>query len=254
MRRVSKQRPPINVSPDGQISRSFSAARREYLGALPRQHAKASFARSEFDKLDKFKLRKVMYREQRSICVFCERKIEEGLPDPPRIDHWKPLSVHHDLALEWKNLYLSCATKKTCDRAKGDNALRCEEQDPDLPWPAEFSYENYLGFTGGGKIYIRADINVDDFVRRALALAIEPQPRGTGYRQSILNLNDRVLVAARFAAIEAERERLEREFRGRTATKAERKQRAAALLREKEFQAFVSVRVAWLRQTCGHGA
>jgi len=252
MRKVSKHRPPIDVSPDGQIPRSFRAAEGEYLDALPSQEERAGFARSEFDKLDKFKLRAVLRIEQRFICVFCERQIEEGYPGP-RIDHWKPLSIHHELALHWKNLYLSCPTPKTCDDAKGNSSLGCEEGDSDLPWPADFAYENLLGFASDGRIYVRTDVNVDDSVRQALALAIDPQPQGVGHWQAILNLNDRVLLAARIAAIDGERERMRRESAGRTATRPEREQRAAALLRMNPFPAFVSVRVAWIRKFLGRG-
>jgi uncharacterized protein (TIGR02646 family) len=252
MRRIPKPWPPADVSPDGQIRRSFVDAEREYLEALPNQVQRAAFARAEFDRLDKVKLRVVMYREQRSICVFCERRVEEGYPGPS-IDHWKPLSGNHQLALRWKNLYLSCPTAETCDDAKGGKSLRCEGSNSDLPWPTDFAYEDILGFTSSGKIYVRMDVNIDDSVRRALALAIDPQPHANGSRPAILNLNHRVLVAARIASIDGERERIAREFVGRHATKPERETRAAALLQMDPFLPFVSVRVAWLRKTLGRG-
>jgi uncharacterized protein (TIGR02646 family) len=193
-----------------------------------------------------------MYREQRSICVFCERRVEEGYPKP-RIDHWQPVSANHQLALHWRNLYLSCPAAGTCDDAKRDNSLRCDEGDSDLLWPTNFDYEDVLGFTSGGKIYVRTNVNIADHVRRALALAIDPQPHANGLRPSILNLNHRVLVAARIAAIDGERERIAREFFGRHATRPERDQRAGALLQMNPFPPFVSVRVAWLRKTLGRG-
>ena len=252
MRGIRKPWPPADVSPDGQNRRRFVDAEREYLAALPNHAERTAFARAEFDSLNKAKLREVMYHEQRSICVFCERRVEEGYPEP-RIDHWKPVSGNHELALHWQNLYLSCPTAETCDDAKGDNSLRCEEGDADLPWPTDFAYEDILGFTSGGKIYIRASVNIDDSVRRALALAIDPQLQANGFRPSILNLNHRVLVAARIAAIDGERERIAREFVGRHATRPERDQRAGALLQMNPFLPFVSVRVAWLRKTLGRG-
>jgi uncharacterized protein (TIGR02646 family) len=219
---------------------------------LENNDAKTDFARSEFDKLDKFKLRVVLYSEQRFICIYCEREIREGFP-VPRIDHWKPLSVYHEFALHWKNLYLSCPHEKTCDDAKGDTLLQYEEGDSDLPWPADFTYENILGFTSGGKIYVRTDVNIDDAIRRALALAIDPQPQANGYRPSILNLNHPSLVAARKAAIDVEQERIAREFAGRHAERLERELRAVDLLQRNPFPTFVSVRVAWLRKTLGRG-
>lgn len=252
MRRVSKPWPPADVSPDGQIQRSFADAEREYLDALGDHQERTAFARSEFDRLDKGKLRAVMYREQRSICIFCEREIKEGYP-APRIDHWKPLSVNHELALHWKNLYLSCTTAGTCDDAKGDTSLRCDEADPDLPWPTELHYENLVGFTSRGEIYVRMDTNVGDDVRRAIALAMDRQSHGAGYRPAILNLNHPALVEARAAAIDAEKSRMSKEFAGRTASKPEREQRAATLLGENPLPAFVSVRVAYLRKSFGAG-
>jgi uncharacterized protein (TIGR02646 family) len=213
---------------------------------------KTEFARSQFDRLDKAKLRAVMYREQRSICVFCERQVAERHPEP-HIDHWKPLSVNHEFALHWKNLYLSCPSLGTCDDAKGDTALRCEDGDSDLPWPTDLPYENLVGFTSGGEIYVRTDANVDNDVRRAVAVVIDKQPHGAGYRPAILNLNHPALVAARAAAIDAERNRIEKEFAGRTASRPEREQRAAALLAKDPLPGFVSVRVAWLRKFLGRG-
>lgn len=109
MRRVSKPWPPANVSPDGQEACTCARAEQDYLAALPTARDRTAFARGQFDRLDKAKLREVMYQEQRSICIYCERGIEEGHP-APRIDHWKPLSGNHDHALCWKNLYLSCPT------------------------------------------------------------------------------------------------------------------------------------------------
>jgi uncharacterized protein (TIGR02646 family) len=109
-------------------------AEQDYLVNLPAALDKTALARVQFDQLDKAKLREVMYREQRSICIYCERTIQEGNPEP-RIDHWKPLSANHDQALCWKNLYLSCPTPETCDNAKGRRPLKWDDADPDLPWP-----------------------------------------------------------------------------------------------------------------------
>ena len=87
MRKLSKPWPPADVSPTGQQQRSFAQAENAYRAALPDEVAPVTFARSEFDRLEKTKLRAVMYVEQRSLCIFCERRIEEVSP-LPRIDHW----------------------------------------------------------------------------------------------------------------------------------------------------------------------
>src|ERR1051325_2629739 len=113
MRKIRKPWPPGDISPDGQLPRSLGDAEREYLAALQNRNERTAFARSEFERLNKLKLREMMYREQRFICVFCERQIGEGHPRP-RIDHWKPLSLNHEFAMHWKNLYLSCPATETC--------------------------------------------------------------------------------------------------------------------------------------------
>ena len=64
-----------------------------------------------------------MYREQRSLCIYCERRVAEGYP-PPRIDHWYPLIRDPGLALRWDNLYLPCPSSETCDSAKRDHPFR----------------------------------------------------------------------------------------------------------------------------------
>ena len=78
-----KPRPPENISPDGQAPRRFVDAEQEYLAALGSRPNKARFARTEFNQLDKAKLRQVMYGEQRSICVYCERRLSEGVHRHP---------------------------------------------------------------------------------------------------------------------------------------------------------------------------
>src|SRR5882672_5137898 len=160
MRGVSKPWSPANVSRDGHAPCSLRDTERDYLAALPPEAERSTHARTRFNQLDKQKLREVMYREQRSICVFCEGPIGEGNPTP-RIDHWRPLSVHPEHALHWKNLYLSCPSAETCDAAKGDRALRWDNADPHLSWPTDVRYEDLVGFTSRGDIYVRKDVALD---------------------------------------------------------------------------------------------
>lgn len=253
MRGILKSRPPRDVYPDGHASASLRDAENAYLTMLPGESNQASFARSEFDRLDKKKLRHVMYREQRSLCIYCEREIGEGHP-PSRIDHWRPLSRNPALALHWKNLYLSCTNPETCDSAKGDRPLRWDDADPDMPWPVDFRYEDVVGFTSFGEIYVRSDVAwLPDVVRRALELAIADRADGTRVRRSIVNLNDPALVKARVAAVRGERRRMEKDFKNRAATRVEREERAARLLGKDRLPEFVSIRVAWLRKPRGRG-
>ena len=165
-----------------------------------------------------------MHREQRAICIYCERGIEEGHP-APRIDHWKPLSGNHNQTLCWKNLHLSCPTPATCDDAKGQRPLKWGDADPDLPWPVDIAYEDMLGFTSRGEIYVRSDANLDSARRKALELAIDDRQDGDRKREAILNLNHPTLVA----------------------------DRASALVVGDPLPQFMSIRVAWLRKTIGKG-
>lgn len=251
MRRLAKPRPPVNVSPDGQAPRSFEDAEHEYLERLPDRNNKVSFARSEFGRLEKSRLRQVMYGEQGSLCVYCERELSE-YDGPPHVEHWRPLSGDPDHALHWDNLYLSCPTMDTCDGAKGGRRLKDDADPDDLSWPTELDYERLVGFTSLGEMCVRDDAHMDDATRRALELAIDDRQHGGIRRRSLLNLNHPTLVAARSAALDSERNWLE-EFDNGTATADEREQRATELLDREQLPPFVSIRVSWLRRRLGRG-
>ena len=252
MRGISKPWPPHDVYADGHDPASLPEAEDAYLAELPRVRNQTSFARGEYSRLEKQKLRVVMYREQRSLCIYCEREIGEGYP-PPRIDHWRPLSVEPGFALHWKNLYLSCPSPETCDSAKGNRPFRWDAADPHMPWPVDRQYEDVVGFTSRGDIYVRSDVALSDATRRALGLAIADYIDGARVRRSIVNLNHPALVAARAAAVDGERRRMERDFRNRTATRDQRDELASQLLDRDSRPAFVSIRVAWMRKTLGRG-
>ncbi len=252
MRRLAKARPPANVSPDGQTPRSFADAERAYLAALPSRPETVRFARSEYGRLEKRRLRQVMYSEQGSLCVYCERELCEN-NGPPHVEHWRPLSRDPQHALHWNNLYLSCPTMDTCDGAKRDRPLKGDDTDPDLPWPIELDYENLVGFTSQGVMCVRDDAHMDEATRRTLELAIDDRQHDGMPQRAILNLNHPTLVAARSAALDSERTRHQRDFENRTATRDEREQRATQLLRREQLPAFVSIRVSWLRGMLGRG-
>ena len=252
MRGLSKPWPPANVSPDGQQPRRFSDAEREYLAALSAATNKARFARAEFDRLDKTKLRQVMHGEQGSICVYCESGLVEN-ESLPHVEHWRPLGGDPEHALHWHNLYLSCATTDTCDGAKRDQPLKADDADPDLPWPTELDYERIVGYGRGGDVYVRNDVQIDGKVRKALELAIDDGEYGGEQRKAILNLNHPTLLESRRAAMDGERTKLERDFRNRTASSEERAERATELLSQHPLPEHISIRVAWLRKTLGRG-
>ena len=252
MRRLSKPWPPRNVSPDGQAPRRFVDAKREYLRALPNRSSKTEFARTEFDQLDKGKLREVLSGEQASLCVYCERRLSEN-GESAHIEHWIPVRGAPKYALDWRNLYLSCATIDTCDGAKGNRRLRWDDADPDLPWPTECDYERLVCFGSDGGMYVCDNVNIDEATRKALELAIDDLEYGGDRRRAILNLNDRTLMERRRAALDSERTRMEKDFGNKHATMDEREERAARLLGRDRLPAFVSIRIAWLRKRLGRG-
>ena len=252
MRGLSKPWPPSNVSPDGQAQRRFADAKREYLAALPSRTNPVKFAEAELKRLDKAKLRQVMYSEQGSLCVYCEQVISEN-DSRPHVEHWHPRSRDPGHALHWQNLYLSCSTKDMCGDRKGDKPLKGDDADPHLPWPTELDYERLVGFTSGGEMYVRDDVYMDEAIRRALELAIDDRQYGGVQRKAILNLNHPTLVEARRGALDSERTRMEKDFRNRTASRDDRDNRASQLLGRDQHPGFVSIRVAWLRKTLGRG-
>ena len=253
MRGLVKRPPPSNVSPDDQAPRRLVDAEQEYLAALPSRTNKARFAKAAYDRLDKTKLRDVMYGEQRSLCVYCEQALSES-DSSPHVEHWRPRSRAPEYALYWPNLYLSCSTRETCGVHKENRPLKADVADPDLPWPTEVDYEELVGFTSGGEMYVREDARMDGATRRALQLAIDDDHQAGGRpRRAILNLNHPTLVAARREAMDSERKRLRRDLEQETASSEERAARASSLLGRGQLPAFVSIRVSWLRDTLGRG-
>ena len=253
MRGLEKPAPPSNVSPDGQVPRGLVDAEAAYLAALPSRTNKAKFAKATFDGLDKAKLREVLYGEQKSLCVYCERTISESAPSP-HVEHWRPRSRAPEHALHWRNLYLSCSTGDTCGVRKDHRPLKADDGDPDLPWPTELDYEELVGFTSRGEMYVRDDVHMDGATRRALKLAIDDDRQEGGRpRRAILNLNHPTLVAARRAAMDSEQTRWRRDLEQGTASSEERAARANGLLGRSQLPAFVSIRVSWLRRALGRG-
>jgi len=251
MRGVKKGASPGNVSPAGQARCSLTKAARNFKASLAAAAHRSDHARSCFDALDKASLREVLARDQRYACVYCERQLNEG-PETP-IEHWHPLNRQPQHALEWKNLYLSCGTKRTCDDAKHGRELAWSDTHPALPWPSAKPYETCVGFTSDGRMYVRTDAPLTADERRALEYAIREAPRAGEQGPAALNLNDRVLVAARIAALDRERDSLRRDFPQQHASPADREARAMAHLGGARYPAFVSVCVAWLRSELGQG-
>lgn len=241
MRGLNKGAAPGNVSPPGQQQCSLADADAAYQVSRLTAADPVAHARSEFDCMHKRHLRDLLFVEQRYLCIYCERTIDEVHPPPP-IDHWNPLSLSPLEVFVWNNLHLSCRTVDTCDDRKKSVALN-------LPWPVSFQYEDVLGFTSGGLMYVRTDVPVTAQVRQALAIALDDQPGPPSIR-STLNLNQPALREARAAAIEAEETVAESEP---PMTAAQRQQRIATLLAQPRRDGFISGRLAYLSGQLGVG-
>lgn len=250
MRALRKPWPPADVSAEGQDARTWKQAEDEFLKGLATTGDRTTYARRKFDSMEKRKLRAVMYQEQGALCVFCERRVAEGQPTP-RIDHWRPLSAEPRYALHWRNLYLSCATAETCDVRKHESPFKAAPADPDLPWPVDHAYERCVGFTSLGEVYVRSDAPLDGAQRKALVLALGVPHDNEVNDNGVLNLNHPKLVAARIAALDNERTKLERQHKDKTATREEREARKTALHREQPLPEFVSIRARWLERSLG---
>ncbi|MDR0965155.1 MAG: TIGR02646 family protein [Myxococcales bacterium] len=238
MRRVRKTRPPANVSPEGQAACSLQEKAHRFLQELEKAPNRSSHARATFDSLHKAKLRDVLLREQHHLCIYCECRVEDDSRHP--IEHWRPLGAEPEHALNWKNLYLSCPTKETCDGAKDCSRLAVSEEAEQLPWPTDIDYERCVDFTSGGKVFVRPDSPLTHDQRSALNLAIS----------SILKLNAPRLVAARKGAIDSEKSSIDSDFNDRKVPTEALSVRVNSLLDEKNEKhlPYVSARVAYLQK------
>jgi uncharacterized protein (TIGR02646 family) len=197
-------------------------------------------------------LRALLHQEQHNLCIFCEVEIDEGR-HTPRIDHWRPMSVDLNEVFTWDNLHLSCVAPYSCDVRKQNTPLKWLAADPDLPWPAQFRYEDVLGFTSGGRIYVRSDLQLPDVIRLALQVAIDDHSQNGKVREAILNLNTPALRTARVAAIEDEETALLSVNGGQQASQEQRDARALSILSAVRRPGFAGVRLAYLRGELGRG-
>lgn len=237
MRGLTKGTPPANVSPPGQQPTSLAqwdAGYQVTVAAIADAKARVRHARTRFTSMHKRYLRDLLFIEQRYLCIYCERQIDESHP-PPHVAHWNPLSLFLHEVFDWNNLHLSCLSIDTCDDRQKDDALH-------LPWPVRFPYEDVLGMTSGGRMYVRSDVVLSPQLRQSLEIALEDLPGPPGAR-STLNLNQPALREARAAVIETEEE----------VTPAQRQQRIAALLAQTRRENFISARLAALNGQLGVG-
>lgn len=92
-------------------------------------------ARIAFDQLNKDLIRKQLYKEQKSLCAYCMRKLvidDKSAFEAATIEHWTPISADATKALDYRNMMLCSdggrrSTKLPhilcCDAAKGDKTI-----------------------------------------------------------------------------------------------------------------------------------
>ena len=229
MRRVSKGPLPVNVSPPDRPARSLVQAQHDLASGLrelaPTANAAEHARRTHVDALHKPTLTAALQSEQRGICVYCEGRPR---PEESTVEHWVALSRDPARALEWKNLYLSCAVTDSCDKRKANRSMGL------LPLPCECRYEDHVGFTSGGEIYAK-----EGPYREALDAVL-----GTPTDPKVLNLNGRTQRAARAAAMDQLRQQLL--GTGRSLPLEQRQAVAERLLARNPLPAYVGAQVAWV--------
>ena len=252
MRGLSKPWPPSDVSPDGQTPRRFVDAEREYRTTLPDRSDRTKFARTEFDRLDKGKLRKVMSGEQSSLCVYCERRLSENR-EPAHVEHWRPLSGAPEHALHWRNLVPRLRDDRHVRRRQGQPATQVGRRGSG----SSVAHRARLR-TAGRFRQRRPDVRP----RRRAHRRGNPESPRAGHRRSSARRGSaagdpqpespdtrggpRCGAGQRADAAES---RLHATHR----IKEERTARATQLLDQERRPAFVSIRVAWLRKRLGRG-
>lgn len=88
-------------------------------------HPKRRYAVSqEFDLLPKEEIRQSLLEEQRYLCAYCMKRIKnDGLHIT--IEHWEPLSVNKDKALEYDNMLAVCDGGRKADLTGNVQRILC---------------------------------------------------------------------------------------------------------------------------------
>lgn len=80
--------------------------------------------RQEFDLLPKEEIRQSLLEEQHYLCAYCMKRIKnDGLHTT--IEHWEPLSVNKDKALEYDNMLAVCDGGRKADLTGNVQRILC---------------------------------------------------------------------------------------------------------------------------------
>lgn len=88
------------------------------------QNGDTQAVRQEFDLLPKEEIRQSLLEEQRYLCAYCMKRIKnDGLHTT--IEHWEPLSVNKDKALEYDNMLAVCDGGRKADLTGNVQRILC---------------------------------------------------------------------------------------------------------------------------------
>lgn len=191
MRRIAKHKPPAGAIRGGNWNQASIALRLELKPPLaPARRTQRARAVYE-DQVIRSQARRALADEQAELCAFCETRLlpdaeldEQGQPHPAsiRIAHWRPVEAAPEAAVNWGNLFASCARQESCDTNQG-------AAEPGIETAAQRDWSTQLKFTSDGGVSVRTGAPPE------LAEAIS---------ERVWNLNCEVLCRARRTAIEAE--------------------------------------------------
>jgi len=98
-------------------------------------------------------IKEKLYKEQLSLCAYCERNLKEF-----HVDHFKKRDFFPDLTFDYENLFLSCNSNEHCARYK-DLKVKLKKDDfKRLISPVEIDFEKVVYEDG---VLASLDDNID---------------------------------------------------------------------------------------------
>lgn len=147
---IEKQRPSQAV-----INKVNEIKRSSEWKAIPDDDTRA--IRAQFDLLPKDEIRECLLKEQRYLCAYCMKRIEnDGMH--MTIEHWYPLSKDKERALEYSNMLGVCDGGRKVNLPEGMHRILCcdaykgDETEMTLN-PMNQQQMQLIKYTKNGEIY-----------------------------------------------------------------------------------------------------
>lgn len=114
--------------------------------------------RDMFGKLDSDELRRLTLAEQHGICAYCMRQIGNS-PSVTQIEHWYPLSLSKNAALDYKNFLAVCSGKdqsngkeySCCDESKASTVIKLDPRNLAMMRKIYYQSNGEIGFDAAGE-------------------------------------------------------------------------------------------------------